>query len=196
MATRQQHYARRYQTLMLARGGPITLRAFSELAGPDPSPNPARLSALVVDGAHTAGATTLHLKAAAIGGRFIAGDSFLAGTTFLAKAASQVIPTNNACAVPLAAGLTQSLADGAAIAVTWAADKTIQAQAMPVSLRLVDGEMIQQRDLMVTVAANDLPGPPQPQWRIIMPDGDERSIVSIRPAAVDGIPVSYSFQAR
>ena len=179
------------------RAADVVLRAVTRLAGRDPSPNPPRVTgALTVSGAHSAGAVTLKLAAPGLSGRVVAGDRFTVGAVTVQASAQAIDAGDDTLTVALAVPLPSPFAAGAAVAPVWAADVRKRAEMAPYPVRLVDNQLTFARDLRAVVSATGLLLPPQPQWRFIMPDGEERTTETVQAQLAGGEPVSYVLQVR
>lgn len=203
-ASRSEVAARRAALKLRAKGSPITLRMVTFSAGAEPLPNPPGWEAVAVAGAHLAGATSLALAGTRLLGRLVAGDRLTIGADTVTVAA-EASAEDNAITVTLAApGLPADVADGAAVTPIWSADLPIMAEVAAGPRRLPDGSMTESRSFTAKIARFDLPDgvnvpdkdEPSHQWRIIMADGDERTVIDIAPTMVNGVCAVYDLLAR
>lgn len=176
--------------------GGVTYRRITRLAGPDPAPNPARVSGLVINGNPNAGATAIALRATALVGRLIAGDILRVGTAIL-RVAADAIAASNAVTVTLSAGLPEALSDGAPVEVEWLNVRAgIPADIQGLGERIPDGTLIEMRDLFLTISAGSLPWRPASGDEVILPGGDVRAVVVAQPVMEQGISISWRLQVR
>lgn len=188
----------RAMRLIRARGSAITLRRVSVVdSGPEPLPNPARVSGLVVTGDHPAGTPLLSLTGSPLVGRFVPGDLIdLPGLgAFLVTAEAAAV--GNSVTLTVAPTLPAPVADGTAATPIWTADLALKAIEADGGRKLPDGSMIEQHMAKLTVAALELGGQePDPQWRVVLASGAERTIIDIEPVRLDGMAVTYDLLVR
>lgn len=197
MSLRSVHFRGRAAQMMRLRPVWITYRRITRLDGPYAAQNPPRVQgALVVSGAHSAGATTLALRATRLQGRVVPGDKLtLAGVTYLVT--GQVADTGaNVIIAPVTPALVAPAADGATVAAAWVGERRIPARQQDYGQRLIDGQMILSGDQKITVAAQDLAGDPVPQDQVVLPGGTLMTVVAVFPSRMDGDPITWDLQVR
>jgi hypothetical protein len=189
------------------RGSPLTLRRpllTDDLVALQNPP--------VIDGPLTvatdtaAGATSITLVAPSIDGFVAADDQFVLdgvpnSVTSAAKInADTAAVVNNEpfgrLVIPLTAPLSHTVAAGAGVTPIWAADLHIMGKVDAGPRSLADGTALEQADMIVTVAAFDLPQEPSTRWVVILGPGQEYTVVSFTPELIDGIPALYDLVAR
>ena len=197
--THQADMARNLAGAIRRRGTQITLRRVTTSAAPELLPNPPTLNDPSMDGATLAGATTIAFSATEARGRMLAGDKltierviYRVTATIESRDLDELAPGFDA--VTISPALRANVADGAVITPKWAADETINAVIQSYPRRLIDGTMIQARDLQVVIAAHNLTAPTETDKLII--DGDIRSIVMVVPAYARGVIMKWDIQAR
>ena len=183
--------------LITEKGSGITLRSLSvtEL-GPDPQPNPARVTGLVVNGDHAAGSPTLAVRGAPLIGRFVEGDQIsLPTVTYLVT--GEAIASADTATLSLQPALAAPLTDGTALTPIWAADLAVTALVNDGGTRLPDGSLAEQNVMVLTISAYELQGAtPENSWRAVLETGEERTVLGIQPDRVDGIAVAYDLMVR
>jgi hypothetical protein len=89
---RNEYVAQRVLARMKSRGQPMTLRAISMLAGPEPFRNPPDVAGLtVIAGSHTAGQSYIGLAGSTVIGRLVPGDKVTVGAVVMTV---QTMPAN------------------------------------------------------------------------------------------------------
>lgn len=196
-------YARRQMRSSLRKEGtPITLRRITRTGGPAPAVNPPRVAGAMVDGAHSAFATTLSLRGAELVGRFLVGDGIaLANGPVVYVSAPTIAAEDNTVVLPIAGQLGAAIADGAAASFFWAADNILHAKITPYPRQLIDGSMILPTDLRVRVAAMAIAAPPKPQDVLILETEEGAgtkllTVIGYSPLAEDNVVIAYDIQAR
>lgn len=193
------HYGR----LMRQGQARVKLRTVTRSSGPNPKQNPALVVGGVVDGAHLAGATTLALRGTTLRGRFLLGDIVQIGSLTATVAAPGASDNDlHRITLPLSAGLSAPLNDGAAVtAIFWAADRSLPAKVEAFPLNLIDGEMVLAGDLRIMVAAKDCGAtPPRPQDTVMVSlNGaaeEPYTVQAVIPAMEETYAVAYTLQVR
>lgn len=183
------------------RGGKIALRQFTSLPGPTPYSNPPTLDTPLVDGVVPRGSLSLSIRAQSAVGRLIAGDTLsIAGASYTVAQAcnARTYPSNSTPgfdSVQLTSGIIADVADGAAISIVWIADLPTYAMVSPFPVSLMmNGDMIQMKDLRVMVPAFRLP-PPDLTWRVAL-NGRDYAIISKQATYIGTDVIEWMLQAR
>lgn len=182
------------------RGKTITLRRITTSAAPYSLPNPPTMVSPVLDGAHTAGDTTIAIRGSDVRGRLIAGDELKIGATSYTvtgtiNSRSLAAATPGFDAVTISPGLVSNLPDGTAIVPKWLADEELIATIRSYPIRLIDGSLIQARDLWISIGFVDGLERPTETDKLLI-DGDIRAIVSSTPAYAGSVIARWDIQAR
>jgi hypothetical protein len=176
-------------------GRAVTVRQVTTLAGPAALPNPPSYAGLVVNGAALAGAAVVNFRGTQINGRLLAGDTFTVGANTYTVNGGVNAASNHFTAVGFAPALAAPLADGDPVALTFAADVTLNALASSFPARAVNGTTIQATDQQVRFRASDIPWQPTITDKIIL-GGDQYSVVTVRSLEIQGVVYAYALQAR
>lgn len=191
--------AQRLKAAVQRRGATIALRRVSTSAAPGSLSNPPILISPVIDGAPSAGATVIAIRANDAQGRMINGDRLvIAGTSYrvtqTAEARDFDTPTAGFDNVHISPGLRANVADGTSVTPAWIADEKVPAIIQAYPQRLVDGTLITARDLELLIPSHEID---QPELTDLVLIGDDlRSIVSVQPIYTGSTIVQWRVQAR
>ena len=184
------------------KGTLVTLRRVT--VGPG-GPNPPTLTDTVLDGNHSAGATSVSVRATQAVGRIVAGDQIGIGalqpiniaSTAVARAPSldpTVAFAPGVDAIALATPLPAAVSDGAPVSFSWAADRTVRAGVARKS-RTIDGGMRIEEGLSITIAAHLVVSPPEIRDQAII-GPTSYQILRVDPAMVGDVMVAWLIQAQ
>lgn len=189
--------ARTRSSAALSRvGTPIVLRHLTTSGGATPAQNPPTIKVLVAAGDQPQGSTTLALRAGLLLGEVVAGDQFvIGGNKTLYTATATVIAVDNAVTLPITPPLGAEITDGTPVATVWSADETVYAVINSFPAIMIDGTLIQQSDLRVTIAALTLRQPPLLTDKLLI-GAVARSILNVTPFYSAGQVTHYQLQAR
>ena len=189
-----------------ARGTLIYLRA---AAATGVSGNPPTVVNPVADGDQPIGATTLTLRADDAYGALVAGDRIRVGSMLYAVAAAasaRALPsagdtttsyTPGFSAVPITTAVRVDIPDGTPVQFVWSADSAYYAMISGYPLNVVDGSLIQARDLRVLIAAEAFEAPTLLSKIVIPGDpSSPRTVVGINPVYYGSIVIQWQLQAR
>ncbi len=186
----------KYQLGLRKNGAPILLRHIKRINGPTPIENPCSASALLVNGAFLAGASTISLRAASLEGFLRAGDVITIASTAYTVAADTAAASSNAIAsISIAPALAADAADGDAAPVTFYGETALRATVSSYPIQLINGTTIQSQDLRMIVAAFDLKDPPQTEDQVVF-NGTTYAVQSASPRYVGPTVVGWDIQVR
>lgn len=196
-------YARRQMARTIkAQGMKAVLRRVTKTSGPDAAVNPPRVVGAEVNGNHTAGATSLSLRGAAIVGRFLLGDTVVVPGLYAVAAAGPVTAApDHTVSIPLTEPLPLALEGGTAVSFLWACDTKLHVRLTRFPQQLVDGDKILVTDMRVRVAALSCPYPPAPQDQVIIELNEGSgprvfNVIAAPPYAEDNVVIGYDIQGR
>ncbi len=176
------------------RGATIYLRTPSTSPASPPMTGPLTCDAAAQN------ATVVTLRSDTAIGAIVPGDVLLLGTQKLVvsntiSAAPDLVNGGDAfVGVAFTPPLSAAVTANTALTVRWSADKPLKAMVDAYPVTLVDGELILQSDLRVTMAAYRNPVPELAQQLVI--DGVPRSIKNISPVRIRNDIIKYQLQAR
>ncbi len=195
MTVRSDYVAKQYHGLLSKRGGLITLRRLVRQLGSNPASNPPRVGQLTLRSLHTPGATVLLLASSQLVGGVLPGDTFTVEGQRL-TATAMAIAANNQIDIPVTPAFQGTKPSGTLVTPKWKNDYEIPANVVPYARNLVDGSLIETRDLAVIISAHGIPGEPGTEDVVILPGGDIRRVIAVTPQMTQGIPTSYTLQVR
>jgi hypothetical protein len=185
--------------LIVVDGMAVTYIKRTTLTGANPAPNPLLYEGLKVDGAASAGASTINLHGDLVTGRLISGDILtIAGDAQAYTVTGQVIsPTtaNTLTTVPINPALAQSAADAAVVTVTPVAQYPLRALVTSFPQILINGTSVLQSDLRVRLMSDDLVVTPA-AGDIVVVGSEQRSVVIADSASAGGVTYAYFLQIR
>lgn len=185
-----------YKNGVAKNSAPITYRRITRLNDVTPGENPPSTAALLVNGASSSGATTISLKATPLTGFLRAGDKIRIGAQTYTVAANTAAAVADAIAVvTITPALVANTADGAAATATFIGSTSLRGTVSAYPIRLIDGSLIQARDLRIIIAAVDLPVDPQTEDDIIFA-GETRKVISATPRYVQDVIAGWDIQVR
>ena len=187
---------RRANALIRRVGKQMAIRHPSTTGGPSPVINPPTIeSSLLVNGNQSLSSSTLSLKATRLIGGIVSGDQFTIGSHTYTATGSVTAASNALVSIPITPNLAANITDGASVTPTWGADTAVYGVIGMYSALAIDGTLIQQKDLRITIPANVMSYVPTIMDKIVI-DGFVKSIVNITPSYTQGSPASYIIQAR
>ncbi len=198
MTVPDQDYIRRKIATATAKvGRPIDYRRVERLVGPNPVKSPPSTGSLLVAGAVSSG-STIAFDAASVTGYLRSGDKFrITGDNTLYTITNQVVAVANAfTGVTFAPPLAAPAADNAPVTMYFAGDVAgviVRVSGYPANL--IDGAIIQARDLLVILPAVSLPFDPRTA-DLVRIDGVWREIVSARPRYIRDLAGMWDLQTR
>jgi len=181
------------------RGTEVVLRAVTRTGSPQ-MPNPPTFVNPVLATPLAPGATALSINASSAFGVILAGDILLVdgqSLTVTTQVRSRPNTANNAGfdAISFSPPFTGTGSSGDPVLPTWSADINTWAVVSSFPLNLIDGQLIIVGDMNVVMPALDGFNPKLP-WKLILPDGVERTLISASPNYVQDQIVSWRALAR
>lgn len=189
--------------LIYSRGEPVQFVERTTIAGANPAPNPPTTEGLVVDGATSAGASSISFRAMVLTGRLITGDQFaIAGDPTSYTIGGQVVspPTASVlAAVPFSPVLGQDAADGAGVTIDPSAVVNVpMALITHYPSMTINGSSILHTDRRCRVLASDLDGwePLPGSLAVLTTSGETYQIFSVKTVRDQGQIYAYFLQLR
>lgn len=189
------------QRLVARRPHLLTYRRITRTSGPTPAVNPPNLAGSVTVSGNTAqGAPTITLAVTKVNGNgFLkAGDTFtIAGDTTVYTVGTDTQNSGNSFPnVPISPVLARAAADGAAVALTFAADtRSVPAAMASYPLGIINGTSIIMGDQRVIIAALDLPGITPVNGDVVIDGAVQRVIKNVN-SLDSSVSVAWDLQAR
>lgn len=185
-----------YKKSAAKNSAPIIYRRITRLNDVTPAENPPSTSSLLVNGATSSGATTISLKAATLTGYLRTGDKFTLGGVVYTVAADTAAAVANAIAVvTFSPALAANAANNAPASMTFVGQTSLRGTVSAYPIRLIDGTLIQSRDLRIIIAAADLPVDPQTEDDVTFA-GEVRKVVNATPRYVKDVVAGWDIQVR
>jgi hypothetical protein len=181
--------------MIAEQGASIVYRQRTTLPGANPAPNPPTFINLVLDGATSAGAGTVNLKADIFTGRLIAGDILVFdGDPTEYTVTGEVISSttsNDLVAVPITPTLVGDLDDLTSVTVTYIADTSLQALVTNTPDQLINGTAIVASGHRVRFLSADLTGAVTIGDEVLLPGGITEEVT--KPSRMENQGVQYGW---
>lgn len=179
-------------------GALVTYRPVTFTTGAEPSPYPPTQTGFTLSQNAGSGSSSVSFSASNVRGRIKASDSFtIAGQSqsYTVTSGPYTASSNSFAAVSFTPALVAAATAGAVVTLTPAVDVSAWARVSSYPRRLIDGTLILDGDLMVTIASRHLSAAPKARDVIVF-GGGQLIVISYSPVFGAGEVAAYQIQAR